>query len=171
MPDKPLETTWLGTRVKPAVRRGRRGARRLLRTARSRIRPRIAALGPNPLALGSLVVAAPQDVAGGAARLDALVVTTESCGQGESIAADALEVLIEAERASVPIVLVVTATHQLGHPLAAVASHLVTLNPECAAEIREFAGAERTALIGSDESAAAQLRNVLDLTQARLGSR
>lgn len=56
-------------------------------------------------------------------------------------------VLIHAERHSVPTVLKVSTREALDHPLAAVVTHLVTSDARLLQPLRDFAGAERTALL------------------------
>lgn len=161
MPDKPLETTWVGTTVLPTLRRGRRFGRRMLRAARSRILPRTGVLsegmwgegvlGELPFTLPAASPLIPEAAAAEVRRLDVVVLTVPEAS--EQIPPEYLEPLILAEQHSVPTVLVVTAAAQVQHPLAAVVTHLVTADPQLVAVVDDFAGAERRALLDAQASA------------------
>lgn len=161
MPDKPLETTWVGTRLLPTLRRGRRFSRRVLRRARSRILPRTGTLGKLGYALPAASPLKPNAAAAEVRRLDVVILTVP---QGTfEIPADYVEPLILAEQHSIPTVLSVTRAEDLGHPLAAVVTHLVTTDQDLLETTQRFAGAERTALLdahGSPGSRAAGLRRL-----------
>ena len=161
MPDKPLETTWVGTTLLPTLRRGRRLGRRMLRGARSRVMPRTGVLGELPISLPAASPLRPDAAAAEVRRLDAVVLTVPA--ESAQVPAEYLEPLILAEQHSVPTVLVVTAAAEVQHPLAAVVTHLVTADPQLVAAVEYFAGAERTALLdgdGSGGSRAAVLRRL-----------
>lgn len=145
MPDKPLETTWVGTRLLPTLRRGRRFSRRLLRGVRSRVRARTGTLGELQYALPAVSVLSSHATAAEVRRLDAVVLSVPHSSVG--IPADYLEPLILAEQHSVPTVLSVARAEDLGHPLAAVVTHLVTTNAGLLEMTQRFAGTERTALL------------------------
>ena len=164
MPDKPLETTWVGTTLLPTLRRGRRFGRRMLRGARSRILPRTGVLGELPFTLPAAVPLRPDAAAAEVRRLDVVVLTVpEESGQ---IPADYLEPLILAEQHSVPTVLAVTAAVDVQHPLAAVVTHLATTESSLVAVVKDFAGAERTALLDAQGSASNRAAALRRLTRA-----
>lgn len=161
MPDKPLETTWVGTMLLPTLRRGRRFGRRLLRGARSRVLPRTGVLGESalgesgpaalPFSLPAAAPLRPDAAAAEVRRLDVVVLTVPE--ESDQIPADYLEPLILAEQHSVPTVLVVAGAEEVKTPLAAVVTHLVTADPQLVAVVDDFAGAERRALLDAQASA------------------
>ncbi|MGO1524109.1 MAG: hypothetical protein ACTHV8_10520 [Nesterenkonia sp.] len=151
MPDKPLETTWVGTMLLPTLRRGRRFGRRLLRGARSRVLPRTGVLGDLPFSLPAASPLRPDAAAAEVRRLDVVVLTVPE--ESDQIPADYLEPLILAEQHSVPTVLVVAGAEEVKTPLAAVVTHLVTADPQLVAVVDDFAGAERRALLDAQASA------------------
>lgn len=162
MPDKPLETTWLGTRVLPAVRRARRAGRTLGRTARSKLAPQLGALGAVPLNAATVSLAGPGGPQGSLKRCDVVVLgVPDQAG----IPADWCQVLIEAEQHSIPTVLLLSSAEELGHPLAAVATHLVTTDQGLLPELESFAGAERTGLLDELGSGREQTTALLELTR------
>lgn len=163
MPDKPLETTWAGTTLAPALRRGRRFSRRVLRQARSRVRPRAGLLGDPGFTLPSSVQIKATATAAEIRRLDALVIAVPT-GSAE-IPDEYVEPLILAEQHSVPTVLTVTRSADLKHPLAAVVTHAVTTAPQLVQPLQRFAGAERTALLDADGSAGSRAAALRRLTR------
>lgn len=114
MPDKPLETTWVGTMLLPTLRRGRRFGRRLLRGARSRVLPRTGVLGDLPFSLPAASPLRPDAAAAEVRRLDVVVLTVPE--ESDQIPADYLEPLILAEQHSVPTVLVVAGAEEVKTP-------------------------------------------------------
>lgn len=161
MPDKPMETSWLGTRVLPAAKRARRVGRRAVRTARSRLSPLFGSLGELRWSLSTTDLAAASAGPGQVRRCDVVVLSTPAQA---SIPEPWLEVLIEAERHSVPTVLVVRAAQELEHPLAAVVTHLVATDRGLLSTVRDFAGAERTALLDPGADKRALRAALLELT-------
>ena len=163
MPDKPLETTWVGTRLLPTLRRGRRFSRRVLRGVRSRILPRTGTLGELDYALPAASPLTSSAAAAEVRRLDVVVLTVPH--GAVHIPADYVEPLILAEQHSIPTVLSVTRAEDLGHPLAAVVTHLVTTDPDLLEETQRFAGTERTALLDAHASAGSRAAALRQLTR------
>ena len=162
MPDKPLETTWVGTTLLPTLRRGRRLGRRMLRGARSRVMPRTGVLGELPISLPA-VSALAADAGAEVRRLDVVVFSVPPGSQ--QIPADYVEPLVHAEQYSVPTVLAVTGGEDIEHPLAAVVTHMVTTDPSLVALVEAFAGAERTAQLDATASASSQAAALRRLTR------
>jgi hypothetical protein len=146
MPDKPLDNTWVGTRVVPAARRAKRAGRRIGRRARSAVAPRIGSLGAAALTAATTDLTLPSADAEQVRRCGVVVLGIPDDPRIPPLWRD---VLIQAERHSVPTVLVVRSPAELEHPLAAVVTHLVTTDPQLLAVVRDFAGAERTGIIDS----------------------
>ena len=163
MPDKPLETTWVGTTLLPTLRRGRRSSRRALRGARSRIRPRTGTLGELGFTLPAAAPIQPHATGAEIRRLDVVVLTVP--GASAEIPADYVEPLILAEQHSIPTVLAVTQQQDLAHPLAAVVTHLVTTEQALLLAVENFAGTERTALVNHQASAGARAATLRKLTR------
>ncbi|GFZ96685.1 hypothetical protein [Nesterenkonia alkaliphila] len=161
MPDKPIQTSWLGTRVLPAAHRARRAARKAVRTARSRLRPSIGSLGSTGLDLPTTDLTAPGGP-GQVRRCDVVVVSVPAGQQG--IPQPWLPVLIAAERHSVPTVLLVTAAEELDQPLAAVVTHLAVTQQPLLPQVQDFAGAERTARLEPGSPPREQTAALLALT-------
>ncbi|NDK30737.1 hypothetical protein [Nesterenkonia haasae] len=162
MPDKPLETTWMGTRVIPAARRAKRVGRRLGRQARSVVAPRIGALGQVRLN------APTTDLTHAGAKPE----WVRRCGVVVLRIPDEVriprhwrEVLIQAERHSVPTVLTVSSADDLKHPLAAVVTHLITTDPQLLPAVQGFAGTERTALVRAEAGKREQTSALFTLTR------
>lgn len=160
MPDKPVETTWLGTKVIPAARRARRAGRKLGRAARSKVLPRLGALGPVPLNVPTVDLLVSSD-GHSVNRCDVVVL---GIPEGARIPADWREVLIHAERHSVPTVLLVSAAQDLENPLAAVVTHLATTEKSLVAAVEAFAGAERTGFLDPLGDRREQTAALLELT-------
>ena len=144
MPDKPVDTTWVGTRVLPAARRLKRAGRQLGRRARSAVAPRLGSLGAVPLNATTIGLTAAGSGSGQVGRCGVVVLSVPKDPQ---IPAQWRKVLIEAEQHSVPTVLIVDSVQDLEHPLAAVVTHLMTPEPTMLQTLRDFAGAERTAVL------------------------
>lgn len=171
MPDKPLETTWVGTRMLPVVRRGRRFSRRLLRGARSRVRPRIGTLGELGFSLPAASALSAEADGQQIRRLDVVVLSAPH--STEQIPAAYLKPLIGAEQHSIPTVLAVTRAEELAHPVAAVVTHLVTTDPALLPAVERFAGTERSALLEGEASAGSRAAALRRLTRVHtpVGSR
>lgn len=161
MPDKPVETSWLGTRVLPAARRVRRAGRKLGRTARSKLAPHIGSMGRVPLNLPTVNLLAVEADAASIRRCDAVVLGVP--GQA-TIPSLWREALIHAERHSVPTVLLVDAEEELEHPMAAVVTHLATTEKSLVAAVEAFAGAERTGFLDPLGDRREQTAALLELT-------
>ena len=161
MPDKPLETTWLGTRVLPAARRARRVGRRIGRRARSTILPKVGSLGAVGLNLPTTDLTTPSAQPERIRRCGVVVLGVPDDPQ---MPGQWREVLIHAERHSIPTVLRVTSAEQLLHPLAAVVTHLVTTDPQVLRPLQDFAGTERTALLDPVAGKREQLAALSTLT-------
>ncbi|TLQ01455.1 hypothetical protein FEF26_00280 [Nesterenkonia salmonea] len=162
MPDKPLETTWMGTRVLPAVRRAKRVGRRLGRRARSVVAPRIGALGQLRLNAPTTDLTSAEAKPEWVRRCGVVVARIPDQAR---IPRSWREVLIEAERHSVPTVLVVGSENDLDHPLAAVVTHLVTTDPLVLTAVQNFAGTERAGLIDAAAGKREQMSALFALTR------
>ncbi|WP_120005960.1 hypothetical protein [Nesterenkonia muleiensis] len=161
MPDKPLETSWLGTRVFPTARRARRAGRKLGRAARSRLAPQVGAVGAVPLNASAVGLTGPS----GRARLRRCDVIVVGVPERASIPGIWREALIAAEQHSIPTVLLVDSAADLNHPLAAVVTHLVTADQHLFSAVEGFAGAERSALLDQLGSSREQTAALLELTR------
>lgn len=161
MPDKPVETSWLGTRVLPTVRRVRRAGRKLGRAARSRLAPHLGSLGAVPLNSPTSDLLGTNVTGESLRRCDVVVLGSSELS---GIPADWREVLIAAEQHSIPTVLLVNAVEQLEHPLAAVVTHLATTEKSLLVPIEAFAGAERTGFLDPLGDRREQTAALLELT-------
>ncbi|RJN31061.1 hypothetical protein [Nesterenkonia natronophila] len=162
MPDKPLDNTWVGTRVLPAARRAKRAGRRIGRRARSAVAPRIGALGAAALNAATTDLTIPSS---GAEQVRRCGVVVLGIPDYPRIPPLWREKLIQAERHSVPTVLMVRSPEDIEHPLAAVVTHLVTTDPQLLAAVRDFAGAERTGMVDSLASGREQTSALFALTR------
>lgn len=167
MPDKALDTSWVGMRVLPRVRRAKRGLRKASRTARSTLFPRLGVLGAVKLNTRSIRLTSHDVGSEQVRRCDVVVlrVPKDAGSTGQFMIPQRwLDTLIEAERHSVPTVLMVESTDELDHPLAAVVTHLVTADENLLGAVEDFAGAERTAVLDPRASAKTQFRSLQRLT-------
>lgn len=172
MPDKRVEFGVVATHLVPNVRRARRLGRRVVRRLRSGISPRVGVLGETGLSVSGAFRPARQGARGGVARWDFVMYPVpqdasdrHATDEGEqSIPKSWLPVLLAAEAASVPSILVVTRGDDLNHPLAAIASHLVTTDTRLGQVLKEFAGVERTLVLSTSAPPRRLVRQLRSLT-------